>query len=97
MCKRPRENPAVGGLIRCGGDVICGSKQNASETIDNIRQDENLFCENKKNVWYYSSIYSLKKICTLNRTPLAQKSESTHSERRAYAREGLYKESLYVE
>ena len=43
---------------------MCGSKQKASETTDNIRHNENLYLKNEENVSYYSSIHSLKKICT---------------------------------
>ena len=42
-------------------------------------------CNNEENVSYYSSIYSLKNICTRNRTSLAQKLESMDSYGWAYA------------
>ena len=42
-----------------GGGLICGSKRKASETIDNIRQNKNLYLKKKlKNLSNYSSIYS---------------------------------------
>ena len=50
---------STGGLIRVG--LIYRSKQKASETTDNNRQNENLYLKNEENVSYYSSIYSLKK------------------------------------
>ena len=61
---------SAGGLIRGGGGggLICESKIMASEmtaATDTTRQNENLsFEKNEENVSYYSSIGSLKKICT---------------------------------
>ena len=41
------------------------SAEKASEMTDIIGQDENLYLKkNEENVSYYSSIYSLKKICS---------------------------------
>ena len=74
---------SAGELIPQGG-LICGQKKRASETTDIKRQNEHLYLKNEENASYYSFIYSLKKICTRNRTSLAQQSESTLSYGRAY-------------
>ena len=40
-------------------------KKKISEMTDMLRQAKNLYLQkNEQNVLYYSSIYSLKKICT---------------------------------
>ena len=44
-------------------ELICESKK-GSERRDIIRQSETLHLKIKENALYYSSTYSLKKICT---------------------------------
>ena len=77
---------SAGGLI-CGGGLYVGQKRQVRRLTSSDKMK--IFTwKNEENVLYYSSIYSLNKICTLNRTFLAQKSESTHSFGKAYAHGG---------
>ena len=75
-CISPPINPALiqvrkafliglsaGRLIFGEWGDICSLKK-ANETTDTITQNEYLYLKNDENLLYYSSIYSLKKICT---------------------------------
>ena len=45
---------------------MCGSKQKASETTDNIRQNENIYLKRRRKciILFIYFKYLLKKICT---------------------------------